>query len=85
LFDVAIPVDTAAFKKAVVHHALAQEKKCDCQDDKKQELSNPKPARPFSRGDCFIRVRCHVSYLSAKSGDCHGIAIERLAVMPEIA
>jgi hypothetical protein len=26
LFDVAVPVDTTAFKKAVMHHALAKEK-----------------------------------------------------------
>jgi hypothetical protein len=85
LFDVAVPVDTAAFKKAVVHHALAQEKKYDCQSDKKQELSNSKPARPFSCGGSFIRVRCQVSYLSAMSGACHGIATELLTMMPEIA
>ena len=35
LFDVAVPVDTAAFKKAVAHHALAKEKKSYCQGDKK--------------------------------------------------
>jgi hypothetical protein len=44
LFDVAIPVDTAAFKEAVAHHALAKEKKSDCQDDKKQEQSNLRQA-----------------------------------------
>jgi hypothetical protein len=30
----------AAFKEAVTHHALAKQKKDDCQDDDKQELSN---------------------------------------------
>jgi hypothetical protein len=36
----AIPVDPAASKEAVTHHALGKEKKDDCQDDYKQELSN---------------------------------------------
>jgi hypothetical protein len=85
LFDVAMPVDTAALKKAVMNHALAKEKKGDCQGDKKHELSNSEPERPFSYWSCLIRVGCHVSHLIAKSGDCHGIAIELLTVMPEIA
>jgi hypothetical protein len=33
-------VDPAASKEAVTHHALGKEKKDDCQDDYKQELSN---------------------------------------------
>jgi hypothetical protein len=36
----AVPVDPAAFMEAVTHHALAKQKKDDCQDDYKQELSN---------------------------------------------
>ena len=40
LSDGAVPVKPAAFKKAVMHHALAQQKKDDCQEDYKQELSN---------------------------------------------
>jgi hypothetical protein len=51
LFDVAVPVDTAAFKKAVVHHALAKEKEGDCQNDTKQKQSDVVPARPFSWGE----------------------------------
>jgi hypothetical protein len=76
LFDMAVPVDPAAFKKAVMHHALAKEKKGGYQDDNKHNQSNLAPARPFSCGGCLIRVRCHVSYLSAKSDDCHGICLE---------
>jgi hypothetical protein len=37
----AVSVDPAASKEAVTHHALEKEKKDDCQDDYKQELSNP--------------------------------------------
>jgi hypothetical protein len=33
LFDVALPVDTAALKEAVAHHALTKQKKGDCQGD----------------------------------------------------
>jgi hypothetical protein len=33
-------VKPAAFKEAVTHHALAKQKKDDCQDDYKQQLSN---------------------------------------------
>jgi hypothetical protein len=40
LSDGAVPVKPAAFKKAVMHHALAEQKKDDCQEDYKQELSN---------------------------------------------
>ena len=40
MFDVSVPVDTAAFKEAVVHQALAKEKKGDCQGDKEQEFSD---------------------------------------------
>jgi len=33
LFDVAVPVDATALKKAVTHHALAQQEKSDDQGD----------------------------------------------------
>jgi len=33
-------MEPAAFKEAVTHHALAKQKKDDCQDDYKEELSN---------------------------------------------
>jgi hypothetical protein len=82
---VSVPVDTAAFKEAVVHHALAKEKKGDCQGDQKQKLPNCEPARPFWFRGCLIRVRCHVSYLSPESGDSLVIAIERLTVMLVVA
>jgi hypothetical protein len=36
----AVPVIPAAFMEVVTHHALAKQKKEDCQDDYKQELSN---------------------------------------------
>jgi hypothetical protein len=36
----AVPVVPAAFMEVVTQHALAKQKKDDCQDDYKQELSN---------------------------------------------
>jgi hypothetical protein len=33
--------------EAVMHHALGKQKKDNCQDDKKQELSNSEPGRLF--------------------------------------
>jgi hypothetical protein len=40
-----VPVDTAAFEEAVLHHALAKPKEGDCQGDKKQDSSNFEPSR----------------------------------------
>jgi hypothetical protein len=36
-------VDPAASKEAVMHHALDEEKSDDCEDDYKQERTNPDP------------------------------------------
>jgi hypothetical protein len=41
----AILVDPAASKESVTHHALAQNKKDDCQNDYKQELSSSERGR----------------------------------------
>jgi hypothetical protein len=35
LSDGAVPVDPAALKEAVAHHAMGKQKKDDCQDDYK--------------------------------------------------
>jgi hypothetical protein len=40
LSDGAIPVKPAALKEAVPHHAVAKQKKDDCQEDYKQEVSS---------------------------------------------
>jgi hypothetical protein len=40
LSDGAVPVFPATFKEAMMHHALAKQKKDDCQDNYKHELSN---------------------------------------------
>jgi hypothetical protein len=40
LFDVAVSVDTAALKEAVMHHALTKQKNRNRQGDYKQELSH---------------------------------------------
>ncbi len=39
----AVPVNPAASKEVVTHHALAKQKKDDCQDDYKHETSNSEP------------------------------------------
>jgi hypothetical protein len=81
----AVLVDPAASKETVMHHALGKQKKGNCQDDKKQELSNLEPERLFPCRGCLIRIFSHLSYLSAKSGDRRGIAIVQLIAMPEVA
>jgi hypothetical protein len=67
LSEGAVPVDPAAFKEAVMHHAMDKEKKDDCQKDYEQELSNPERGWLFSFRGRRIRVSCHQIYLSARS------------------
>ena len=78
-------VDPAASKEAVMHHASGKQKNGDGQPNQKQELCNLEPGRPFPCRGRFIRFLSHLSYLSAKSGDCRGAAIEQLIAMPEAA
>jgi hypothetical protein len=52
-------VDPAAFMEAVMHHALAKQKKDDCQDDYKQELSNSERGRLSSGRGRRIQRSCH--------------------------
>jgi hypothetical protein len=48
-------------KEAVTHHAVGKQKKEECQDNYKQELSNPQPHGPaFFRRPC-IQICCHQS------------------------
>jgi hypothetical protein len=56
--------------EAVMHHAQGKQIKGDCQDDKKQDLSNSEPFRDLLFRGFLIRILCHLSYLSVKSGDC---------------
>jgi len=65
-------VDPAASKEAVMHHAMDKEKKNDCQDDYKQELSDSERGWFFSFRVRRIRVSCHQISLSARSGSCYG-------------
>jgi hypothetical protein len=46
-------VAPAPSKEAVTHHALGKQKKEECQDNYKQQLSNPQPIGPS-----FFRFRC---------------------------
>jgi hypothetical protein len=82
LDDGAVPVDPAASKEAVMHHAVDKEKKDDCQKDYKQELSNPERGWRFSFRCRRIRKSCHLIYLSARSGACHGTAIQMICHIP---
>jgi hypothetical protein len=43
-------VERATSKEAVMHHALGQQKKKDCQDDREQELCNPERGFPVVHG-----------------------------------
>ncbi len=40
----------AALKESVTHHAVAEQKKDDCQDNYKQELPRSERRRPLSFG-----------------------------------
>jgi hypothetical protein len=40
LSDGAVPVDALSSKEAMTHHVLAKQKKDDCQDNYKHEVSN---------------------------------------------
>jgi hypothetical protein len=68
-----------------MHHALGKQKNCDGQPNQKQELSNLEPGRLFPCRGCLIRILSHLSYLSAKSGDCRGTAIEQQIAMQVVA
>jgi hypothetical protein len=81
----AVLVDPAASKETVMHHALGKQKDGDGQPNQKQELSDLEPRRLFPCRSCLIRILSHLSYLSAKSGDSRGTAIEQLIAMPEVA
>jgi hypothetical protein len=68
-------VDPAAFMEAVTHHAMAKQKKDDCQDDYKQELSNSERGWLSSCRVRRIRMGCHQRFVSPSSGACHGTVI----------
>jgi len=70
----AVLVDPAASKEMVMHHALGKQKNGDSQPNQKQELCNLEPGRLFPCRGCLIRIPGHLNYLSAKSGDCRGLA-----------
>jgi hypothetical protein len=59
--DGAMLVEPASSEEAVTHHAVGKQKKEECQDNYKQELSNPQPHGPsFFRRPCF-QISCHQS------------------------
>jgi len=82
LSEGAVPVDPAASKEAVMHHAIDKEKKDDCQDDYEQELSNPERGWFFSFRVRRMRISCHHISLSAWSGACHGTALHIICHFP---
>jgi len=60
-----LPVDPATSKEAVMHHALAKQKKADYQRDYKQEPYNCEPARLWSCKALRIRISCHRNCVSS--------------------
>ena len=64
LSDGAVPVDALTSKKAMTLHTLAKQKKDDCQDDHKHELSNSERGWLSSCRVLRFQVSCHQSYLS---------------------
>jgi hypothetical protein len=61
-------MNPTASKEAVAYHALAKQKKKDCQDDYQQEPSNAEPGWLSPCGIRHIQISFHQSCLSAKSG-----------------
>jgi hypothetical protein len=61
--DGAMLVAPASSKKAVTHHAVGKQKKEECQDNYKQELSNPQPHGPSFFSRRCIQISCHQSRL----------------------
>jgi len=64
----AVPVNPAAAKEAVTHHALGKQKKDNCQDDYKQQPSRPELWWLSSGRGGRIRVSLHRGCLSEMSG-----------------
>src|SRR5271169_2858134 len=80
--DGAVRVNPAASKEPVMHHVFDKEKKDDRQDDRKQDRSNSERGWLSSFGGRRLRISCHPSCLSAKSGDCHCTAIQGISHFP---
>jgi hypothetical protein len=59
-------VAPASSKKAVTHHAVGKQKKEECQDNYKQELSNPQP-----HGPSFFRPPLYPDQLSSEPPPQH--------------
>jgi hypothetical protein len=61
--DGAMLVAPASSKEAVTHHAVGKEKKEECQDNYKQELSNAQPHGPSVFRRPCIQISRHQSRL----------------------
>jgi len=59
--DGAAPVFPATLKEAMTHHALAKQKKYDCQDDCKEELANSERGWLSSCRVRRFQISCHQS------------------------
>jgi hypothetical protein len=64
--DGAMLVAPASSKKAMTNHAVGKQKKEECQDNYKQELSNPQPHGPSFFSRRCIQISCHQSRLRNK-------------------
>jgi hypothetical protein len=65
LSDGAVPVNPAAPKEAVLHHALAKQKKNNHQDNHKHELSHSERGWFWSCRSLCIQRSCHLICLCA--------------------
>jgi hypothetical protein len=59
----AMLIAPASSKEAVTHHAMGKQKKEECQDNYKQELSDPQPHGPSFVSCRCLQISCHQSRL----------------------
>jgi len=78
LFYVAVPVDAAAAKKAVVYHAVAEQEKGDQQTDEKQGESNLEPTRLLIGRGWRLGLIGHRSFLLSHDAPCLEMALVKM-------
>ena len=61
-------VAPASSKEAMTYHVVGKQKKEDCQDNDKQELSNSQPDGISFFGSRCIQISCHQSRLPTRLG-----------------
>jgi hypothetical protein len=69
--DGAMLVAPASSKKAVTHHVVGKQKKEECQDSDKQDLSNPRPHGPSFSRRRSIRISFHQAASATREREKH--------------